>query len=233
MRKLGLWAVLAVLAVGCASSKKEERPAEATTQAQEQAVSPEAMCPMAVGGTTVRAEDTQDGAALVFTTPSGDVQELRNRVATMAKRHEQMQAGGGCPCGAGMGPGPHHGEMRGGMPPPGGAPPAGGGPGPGGGMGPGPGGMGPPGGMTPEMHAGMMAMKAAKVRMEPVEGGARLVFTPADPSQLPALRQAVQTRAQMMSSGQCPMMKQGGPGGPPPPGAPPAPPTGAPPGGAR
>lgn len=221
MRSLGLLAVVTVATIGCASSKGEKRPAETPeTTTQEQALSPQAMCPMAVGGTTVRAEDTRDGAALVFTTPSGDVEELRRRVGALAQRHDQMQAGGGCPCGQGMGH--EHGGMHGGMPPPGGPP--------GGGKGPGPGGMGPHGEMTPEMHAGMMAMKAAKVKTEPVEGGARLVFTPADPSQLAALRQAVQTRASMMSSGQCPMMQKGAgaPPAPPPPGAPGTPPPGGP-----
>lgn len=48
-------------------------------------------CPMIVEGATVRAEDTEDGAALVFTT-TGDVTDLRNRVGRLAAMHNQMHA---------------------------------------------------------------------------------------------------------------------------------------------
>jgi hypothetical protein len=49
-----------------------------------------ASCPMQVDGTSVRAEDVDGGAALVFTT-EGDLAELRERV----KKHaDHMQAGG-------------------------------------------------------------------------------------------------------------------------------------------
>lgn len=53
------------------------------------------------------------------------------------------------------------------------------------------------------------AMMQAEARVEAVEGGARLVFTPADPDQGDGLRDAVRQRAERMAaSGQCPMMAQ-------------------------
>lgn len=52
-------------------------------------------CPMAVPGTTVRSEEIEGGATMTFTT-TGDVSELRRRVAQMAKMHEQ-HATDGCP----------------------------------------------------------------------------------------------------------------------------------------
>lgn len=60
------------------------------------------MCPMQVEGTTVRAEDVDGGVALVFTT-TGDVAELRRRVAHMAEMHERRHGEGkGGMMGAGM-----------------------------------------------------------------------------------------------------------------------------------
>jgi hypothetical protein len=52
-------------------------------------------CPMAVAGTTVRAEEVTGGSSLVFTT-TGDVNELRRRVSTMAEMHDKHGAEG-CP----------------------------------------------------------------------------------------------------------------------------------------
>jgi hypothetical protein len=49
-------------------------------------------CPMKVEGTTVRAQDVEGGASLVFTT-TGDVAELRERVHA----HAEKMASGGCP----------------------------------------------------------------------------------------------------------------------------------------
>ncbi len=44
-------------------------------------------CPMKVEGTTVTSEETADGAAVVFKTDGGDVEELRRRVRHMADKH--------------------------------------------------------------------------------------------------------------------------------------------------
>lgn len=51
------------------------------------------MCPMAVPGTSASALDVDGGAALEFTTTSGEVADLRARVHHMADKHEH----GGCP----------------------------------------------------------------------------------------------------------------------------------------
>src|SRR5206468_9019668 len=52
-------------------------------------------CPMAVAGTSVRAEEVEGGTAMVFTT-TGDVAELRRRVTAMADMHNKNGAQG-CP----------------------------------------------------------------------------------------------------------------------------------------
>ena len=46
-------------------------------------------CPMMVPGAEVAVADVQDGVALMFTTKSGDVNELRKRVEMLAKMHNQ------------------------------------------------------------------------------------------------------------------------------------------------
>lgn len=135
--------------------------------------------PAQAANTTVTSTDVDGGAALVFTTRTGDVAELRQRARDMAEMHNQRLAARETRPGA-RGPGgrQHHG--------------GGGGPGhAGGGM------MG--GGM-------MMSMPAATASVEDVENGARVVFRPEDPAQLESLREAVRTRAERMASGACPMM---------------------------
>lgn len=172
-----------------------------------------ALCPMAVPGTTVAAEEVEGGAALAFTT-SGDVEELRRRVHRMAEFHNQHHGPaaascescphrqqGSCNC-------PHHGKegchcpkhQQGGCPCPGhGAAGHHGGGHHGGGMHGGP-------------HKGMGAPKATATA-ENIQGGARIVLRPQDPAQLPALREHVTAHARRISQGECPMM----PGGRPPP----------------
>jgi len=51
-------------------------------------------CPMEVAGTSVRAEEVEGGAAMIFST-KGDVAELRRRVAAMAEMHSKHPDG--CP----------------------------------------------------------------------------------------------------------------------------------------
>jgi hypothetical protein len=53
----------------------------------------------------------------------------------------------------------------------------------------------------------MMRMPAADMRAEEIEGGARLVFTPHDPTDIDALRDHVEMHAEMMSARRCPMMR--------------------------
>lgn len=65
----------------------------------------EGSCPLELAGTSVRATDVDGGAALEFTT-TGDVAELRKRVAHMAEMHAKMggeMMGGGMMGGAGAG----------------------------------------------------------------------------------------------------------------------------------
>lgn len=54
---------------------------------------------------------------------------------------------------------------------------------------------------------GPMEVPNAQARVEDVEGGARIVYTPADPAQVPALREQLVRHASQMASGNCPMMK--------------------------
>ena len=97
---------------------------------------------------------------MAFTT-TGDVAELRRRVARMAEMHDQ-----------------HHGE-----------------------------GHGSKTGMhAGEMHDGMK-MPPSTARSEDIEGGARLVFTPRDPTDLAKLREHTRQHAEKMALGhECPML---------------------------
>lgn len=49
-------------------------------------------------------------------------------------------------------------------------------------------------------------MASASATVEDIEGGARLVMRPEDPSDTPMLRHQLETRATRMSEGHCPMM---------------------------
>lgn len=92
----------ALFAGACGGSKSAPTgPATAEATAREGGGMATGMCPMQVPGTQVSAEDTNDGAAMVFTT-TGDVDELRQRVHQMAKMHDQMSADN---AGPGMGTG--------------------------------------------------------------------------------------------------------------------------------
>jgi hypothetical protein len=53
------------------------------------------MCPMDVSGTSVTTADVEGGVALSFTTSSGDVADLRQRVRRMAEMHSHMHGEGG------------------------------------------------------------------------------------------------------------------------------------------
>ena len=93
--------LLALASVACASSQSGQQPTAPEPAAAQAAAQPKpgmmghgpgggmmghdmaATCPMAVEGTTARAEDVDGGAAMAFTT-TGDVTELRRRVARMA-----------------------------------------------------------------------------------------------------------------------------------------------------
>jgi hypothetical protein len=51
-------------------------------------------CPMTVDGTSVRADEVDNAVSITFTT-TGDVGELRQRVARLAEVYNRQQAGGG------------------------------------------------------------------------------------------------------------------------------------------
>lgn len=106
---------------GCASSRADEPPPATAQERPQGAVATpgmghggmghatmsermQGMCPMAVEGTTARAEDVEGGVAMVFTT-TGEVEELRRRVAHMAQMHDAHHGRAG---GTGM-----HGMMMG------------------------------------------------------------------------------------------------------------------------
>ncbi len=191
------FAVATLALAGCASSQATQRgPAAAGPEAAE--TKPEqgsrggmmghdmaAMCPMAVQGTTVRADDPEGAAAMVFTTP-GNVAELRRRVALMAEMHNHRMGMHGAR--GGMGPHAHGESDDGGEPSHRGA---------------------MQGGMK---GGGMMMMPPSATKSEDVEGGARLVFTPRDPAELSNVREHVHQHAERMTSGQCPMMPMHEPG---------------------
>lgn len=115
---------------------------------------------------------------------SGDVTDLRRRVRHMAEMHNRPHAEGEMACCRGMMDG---GQETGGTPERGGR------------------------GMMGMSRDGMVPATAAA---ENVDGGARIVLTPEDPSQLGALRTHVHDHAERMAQGECPMMMMGGAGQP-------------------
>ncbi len=145
-------------------------------------------CPVAVEGTEVMAEPTEQGAAMHFTT-TGDVDELRSRVQWMADHHNQMMGGedaGEMPRGMQqrrerMQRGEHgrmHGQqMR----------------------------EGKKRGMKRGTGA-MMNMPEAEARYEETEDGARLVFTAEDPEDAAQLQQHIAQHVERVQAGTCPMM---------------------------
>src|SRR5262245_47252069 len=79
-------AILVLLTVSsCGGSSKPAAEAPRT------APSGDPSCPVAVAGTSVTVEDSDTGAALVFVT-TGDLAELRRRVAAMAQMHNDHHA---------------------------------------------------------------------------------------------------------------------------------------------
>jgi len=191
VRLKGITAVALVLApaalAGCASSQAAQQPAPATVGSRAKGAGHEhgqqagmmEMCPMRVPGTTVFVSDTEGGVAVVFKT-TGEVTELRHRVRRMAEMHNRHHAEGTMASSKGM--------MGGGRDA---------------GTTPEQGGRGMMMGMS---HEGMVPATAG---VDDVEGGARLVLTPKDPSQLGSLRTHVHDHAERMTRGECPMMMGG------------------------
>jgi len=191
MRLIKLSALLLSLALAaCGGSSK----GSTTTQPARPAQAGDPMCPVEVPGTSVTVEDTATGAAFVFVT-TGDVGELRRRVAAMAKMHNEHHASmGAMPDGSGAGGGGHEGHDMGG----------------GGGAAAGAGGheghdMGGGGGMGGhEGHGGMMIMMHSKATATDVQGGVRFELT-VDPANVGKLQGEMRMHAQHMAAGTCKM----------------------------
>jgi hypothetical protein len=173
--------VLAVVAA-CGGARESARQPAPTP-----IVDDDPSCPVAVAGTSVTVEDTDTGAAFVFVT-TGDVAELRKRVAAMAEMHND-----------------HHGSMG---PLPTGDADAGGHDHSGhGGHAAGSGGGHDghdPGGGDHAGHAGGMIRVHSAARAEELEGGARLVLVVA-PADVARLQDELRRHAQHLSGGTCTM----------------------------
>jgi hypothetical protein len=205
MTRLALLASFLLAACGGASSAPS---GASTTPASTQAPSSEAgdpSCPVAVPGTSVTVEDTSTGAAMVFVT-TGDVSELRKRVAAMAQmhndHHSQMgplpsgnEPAGGPHAGHGGGHGGHGGH---GAPDPNAAHAGHGGTGHAGG------GHGAHGGGEHAGHASGMIGVHARASSEEIDGGARLVLVVA-PADLGKVQDELRKHAQHLASGTCDM----------------------------
>ncbi len=171
--------LVAAGAAGCGgSSSSSPPPAHPSPGASD-----DRSCPVAVLGTSVSVEDTNRGAALVFVT-TGDVDEVRKRVAAMAAMHSDHHSSmGALPTGdedsAGHDHGGHAGHDMGGME------------------------HGEAGGAH-GAHAGGMISVHSQATVEEIEGGARLVLT-AMPDDVGALQSELRTHAQHLSTGTCAM----------------------------
>lgn len=189
MAVMGMPALLA----GCDSksgTQSEPTASVAAPLAQEHGMGMmEGKCPMQVPTTTVKSADVDSGVALAFTTSTGDVAELRQRVRRMAEMHNHQHDNGGMMMrghgpdvvaehahGSGAGPGDAA-DGRSGM-----------------------------------MMGGGMMMPAATASVEDIEGGARLVLRPKEAGKLEALREHARMRAERMANGECPMMCSGAAG---------------------
>lgn len=92
MRFVPALAIAAIMTLGCATTTGSNRQPPAGAHHRGSGMMAE-MCPMQVAGATVSAESREHGAALLFTTTTGDVADLQRRVRHMAER----MAGGKCP----------------------------------------------------------------------------------------------------------------------------------------
>jgi hypothetical protein len=83
-----LWVSL-LAGLGCASEQRATSPAAAPGEAATEVERPPTaeLCPMNVPDTEVQVEDYGGGVALLFTTETGDVEELRRKVQQFAELH--------------------------------------------------------------------------------------------------------------------------------------------------
>jgi hypothetical protein len=180
--------MLAFLSAGALAACGGSSSAKPVTPSSEAASPADRSCPAAVPGTSVSAEDTDTGGALVFVT-TGDVAEVRKRVAAMAAMHNEHHSKMGSTPAPGGGEGMDH-DMKG---------------------------MdhSKMGGMDHDMEGmdhskmggmeGMMMGVHSTATAEDVEGGARLVLS-TDPGDVGKLQNELRMHAQHMADGTCPMM---------------------------
>lgn len=169
MLKSLLFALLLAACGGPSKSPATTKPVPTTAD--------DPTCPVTVAGTSVTAEDTASGAALVFVTTS-DVAELRKRVTALAKTHnDHHTAMGPLPTGTEQGAtgghdhhamagGDHAGHQMGG--------------------------------------AGSMIGVHSKATAEDIEGGAKITFI-AFPDGVAKLQGELRMHAQHLASGTCKM----------------------------
>jgi hypothetical protein len=188
-----------LLAAGACASSNENVETTRVTEAEAQAQARDAhmaqrraamqqICPLAVDGAEVDAENTTGGVALEFETDDDElVEELRQRVRRMAEMHERHQT-----------------AMSTGAMQPGEVQPVE----PGATTGPPQPGMGR--GMGPMMRMHQDITVPTTTRVVDVEDGARLVFEPLDLNRLDELRRQVEAHAEKMEEkGECPMTASG------------------------
>ena len=172
--------LIATILAACGGSSKPT----ATTAV---ATADDPSCPVSVPGTSVTAEDTPTGAALVFVT-TGDAAELRKRVAAMAAMHnEQHGAMGPLPDGSEAGGG-HAGHDMSAM-------------------------QGSAGGghdmsamqnKAHAGHAGGMISVHSKATTADVQGGAKIAFTVAS-GDVAKMQTELRMHAQHLAGGSCKM----------------------------
>jgi hypothetical protein len=169
-------ALLTLLVAACGSSAKSPAPQKPV------ATTDDPSCPVSVPGTSVTAEDTPTGAALVFVT-TGDAAELRKRAGTMASMHNEHHAAmGPLPDGKDAGGGHEGHDMSGHA---------------GHDM------SGAKGGKHAG-HAGGMIGVHSKAATEDVQGGAKIVFT-AGGADVAKLQTELRMHAQHLAGGSCKM----------------------------
>lgn len=82
--------VAAVLIAACGSSQSRTSTTSAQAQSsRDQPAMGTSGCPLIAETTTVRAEDVEGGAALVFTTEEGDPDAIRSRAEQTAEMHNE------------------------------------------------------------------------------------------------------------------------------------------------
>jgi hypothetical protein len=180
-----LTASIALLVAACGGSSSA--PTTPSSASAGDTATGDPSCPVAVPGTSVTVEDTDTGAALVFVT-TGDVADLRKRVAAMGSMHNDHHGKmGPLPTGAEAGGHDHSGHA-----------------GHGGG---GEGGGGEHAGMDHGEHAGHaggMISVHSKAEPSDVDGGAKLVFV-AGGADVAKLQSELRMHAQHLASGTCSM----------------------------